>query len=228
MSGLLAQEGVRIELLVLDDGSRDGTAELARAAGRGDARLRVLAGSPLPDGWAGKPWACAQLAGEARAPLLLFTDADTRWTPGAVGALLAEQSRTRAGLLTAWPRQETRTIAERLTVPLIALTVIGYLPALVAHTLPLRIFTAANGQCLLFRREAYERIGGHASVAGRVLDDVSLGRRVKVAGLRLRMVEGAGLVGCRMYRDWASAREVSTRSMMPYLSDSSADRSGSA
>ena len=80
------------------------------------------------------------------------------------GTPLAEQTRTRAGLLTAWPRQETRTIAERLTVPLIAFTVWAYLPAPAVHHLPFAVFTAAMGQCLLFTRTAYDRIGGHAAV----------------------------------------------------------------
>jgi len=72
-----------LELLVLDDGPWDGTAEVARQAGQGDGRLRVLPGRPPPAGWTGKNWACAQLAEAARGLRLLFTDAEVRWEPGA-------------------------------------------------------------------------------------------------------------------------------------------------
>lgn len=203
------------EVIVLDDGSTDGTPDAARAVAAGlaaaghpgAALLRVVPGSPLPPGWLGKPWACRQLADLAAGERLLFTDADTRWAPGALGALVAEAERSGAGLLTAWPTQTTRTWGERLTVPLIAFAVLGYLPGLLAHRLQLPLLVAANGQCLLFRRHAYESIGGHAAVRATVLDDVTLARRVAAAGLGVRMVDGAGLVGCRMYRDWPTARD---------------------
>ena len=88
-----------------------------------------------------------------------------------------------------------------------SLAIIAYLPLPAVHYLPWSIFAAANGQCLLFQRVAYERSGGHAAVRGNVVEDVQLARRIKQEGGRLRMVDGSGLIGCRMYRDWRTVRE---------------------
>jgi chlorobactene glucosyltransferase len=159
----------------------------------------VVTGAPLPAGWLGKPWACHQLVQLAAYDLLLFTDADVIWKPGALAALVAHQQATDAHLLTLWPTQQTVTLAERLIVPMMAFTLLAYLPVAWAHDPRMPAAAAANGQCLLFRRAAYLACGGHAAIAHHVLDDVTLARRVKQAGLRLRMVDGAGLVVCRMY-----------------------------
>ncbi len=204
---MLAQTYPHFELIVLDDHSTDGTADLARAAAGGDARLRVIAGETLPAGWGGKNWACHQLAQAAQGDWLLFTDADTIWAPDALAALAAEAERSRADLLTVWPTQITVTWPERLVVPLMALVVIGYLPVFMVHYTPWSPFAAANGQCLFFRRTAYQAIGGHAALRGEVLEDVKFARRIKAARLRLRMADGNRLVACRMYSDWPSVRD---------------------
>jgi chlorobactene glucosyltransferase len=206
---LLTQDYPAFEVLVLDDQSSDGTGEAARRAGEhvSAGRLRVLAGAPLPPGWLGKNWACHQLAQAAHGEVLVFSDADVRFAPGALAALAQEFRRSRAHLLTVWPTQITHTWAERLTVPLMALVVIGYLPLLAVHYLPWKVFAAAMGQCLAFEREAYVRIGGHAALRRRVLDDMAFAYAIKGAGLRLRMADGAGLIACRMYRGWQAARD---------------------
>ncbi len=216
---LLAQELPDLEILILDDNSTDGTAAVARAAGANDPRLRVLAGSPLPAGWSGKPWACHQLAQAASGEWLIFTDADVRWQRGALAALAAEMERTQADLLAVWPTQITETWAERMIVPLMALAVIGYLPAPLVHHVPWRAFTAANGQCLAFRRAAYDAIGGHAAVAASVLDDMLLARAIKGRGLRLRMVDSAGFLTCRMYHDWRSVRDGFAKNILAGYGD---------
>lgn len=201
---LTAQAYPDLEILVLDDHSTDGTGDIARAAG---SHVQVIAGAPLPTGWTGKNWACHQLAEQASGDLLLFTDADVRWEADSLTALAALSQRTSADLLTVWPTQISVTWAERLTVPLMSLVVLAYLPLVGVHYIPLAGFGAANGQCMLWRRAAYQRVGGHDAVRGTVLEDVTLARRVKAAGLRLRMADGAGLVACRMYEDWPSVRD---------------------
>jgi len=203
LSRLVAQDYPNLEILVLDDGSTDSTADLARRAGSG---VRVISGAPLPLSWSGKNWACHQLAQHASGELLLFTDADVVWNPGAVSALVAEMQRTRADLLSAWPSQITLTLAERLIVPLMAMVIMAYLPILAVHHIPLALFGASNGQCMLWRRNAYFKVGGHSAVRASVVEDVALARRVKSGRLRLRLADGAGLVGCRMYSDWATVR----------------------
>lgn len=206
-AALLAQDYPDFEVLILDDHSTDGTAEQAQLAAGGDARFRVLAGQPLPNGWLGKNWACAQLAAAADGDVLVFTDADVMWAAGAAAALVAEMERDAADMLSVWPTQLTETWAERLVVPLLALAILGYLPILPVHIFPWPVFAAANGQCLAFRRLAYLKVGGHSAVAGEVVEDVTLARRIKSSGLRLRLTDGQGFIRCRMYDGWPAVRD---------------------
>ncbi|GAB4163083.1 MAG: hydroxychlorobactene glucosyltransferase CruC [Candidatus Promineifilaceae bacterium] len=203
---LLAQEYPHLEVMVLDDQSNDGTGAAAMAAANGDVRFRLLRGSPLPDDWLGKNWACHQLAQAASGDVLLFTDADVQWLPGALTAAVAELKRSGADLLSIWPTQQTVSWGERLVTPLMALAVLAYLPLALVHHTPWAAFAAANGQCLIFRRRAYDAIGGHTAVRQNVLEDVALARLVKNAGMKLRLADGAGWVQCRMYQCWGEVQ----------------------
>jgi len=202
ITGLLAQEGVAYEVLVLDDHSEDGTADVVRAAGCADSRLRVLCGQPLPPGWTGKNWACHQLALAARSDRLLFTDADVRWRPGALMALVAAWDEKEVDAITIWPTQQTITWSERLVVPLMAFAVLSYLPVWLVNGTNWPFTGAANGQCFAFRRQAYAAIGGHAAVRANVLDDVALAQRIKRARRWMCMFDAHGLITCRMYTSW--------------------------
>lgn len=194
LGGVLRQGS--LEVLVLDDDSRDATGEVAAGLG-----ARVLRGRPLPQGWNGKTWACHQLSRAARGDFLLFTDADVTWSPGALEALLAEQERTGADLLSVFPRQANVTPGERLLTPLVDHVLLTLLPAPLLRVRH-RLASAANGQVMLFRREAYTRLGGHAAVQNHLLEDVALSQHVKAAGGRVSVALGRDLISVRMYRSY--------------------------
>jgi len=187
------------EIIVLDDGSSDRTADIVRMhAGRCDT-VRIEAGRPLPPGWFGKAFACVQLASLARGDLLIFTDADTVHAPtmirSVVGAVAAG-----ADVVTAFPEQEIGGWSEALVVPFIFFTIWAMLPVGRVWSDPSPRVVAANGQLLAFTRTAYARIGGHRAVRLSVLDDMDLARRAKRDGLRVRLADGTGIVRTRMYR----------------------------
>jgi len=204
---LLAQDYPDFELLVLDDESSDQTAQVLAALATEDHRLRVLSGQPLPAGWLGKQWACHQLSQAATGELLLFTDADTRHHPqtlsDAVAAMLAE----RTDLLSAFLREEVVSWGERLVVPILLWSIFSFLPLGLAYWLRLPAFTAANGQFLLFRRRAYEQIGGHAAVRQHATEDLALVRHIVTHGLCWRLVDVGQRIRCRMYQDFSQAYE---------------------
>lgn len=207
IESLVAQDYPHFELIVLDDHSEDETGTilnqlLQTRSATTTPRLTVLQGTPLPVGWAGKNWACHQLAQAAdlASRYLLFTDADTIHHPHALRAAVAEAERKHLALLSLMPEQQVETLAEQLIIPLFGLQILGYLPLLAMEQLPIPAFAAANGQYLLFRHEAYLQMGGHAAIAGEIAEDVSLARLAKGQG-RIRLGNGAGLVSCRMYRN---------------------------
>jgi hypothetical protein len=206
LAGLLAQDHPSLDVLLLDDGSTDGTGDLIRAAVQGDPRFRVLDGGPShpPTGWLGKPWACQRLAEAAlttsRPPeLLVFVDADVVLAPDAIRRIAALVAGSGLALASPYPRQVAVTTAERLVQPLLQWSWLTTLPLKLAEGSPRPSLTAANGQVLAITRTAYARIDGHRSVRGEVLEDVALARAVKSAGGRAGVTDGTDLATCRMY-----------------------------
>jgi chlorobactene glucosyltransferase len=202
LRSLLAQEYPDYEVLALDDSSRDRTATVLAALAAEHPRLRVLRGRSVPRGWMGKHWACQQLAEAAQGELLLFTDADTRHDPRALADGVAALAAQDADLVTGYPREEVVSWAERLAVPFFVGSFFFFLPVPLAHRPSASLLSMCVGQYMLFRRSAYEYLGGHAAVRQQVLDDVALGRLAKKRGLRLRMLDAGNRVRCRMYHNW--------------------------
>jgi hypothetical protein len=198
LESLLAQTA-DVEIVVVDDGSTDGTADVVRRIG-GD-RVRLVPGGSPPPGWLGKPHACALAAAHAdrAAEYLVFVDADVELAPHAVAACVDLLDRHGLDLVSPYPRQVAVTPAERLVQPLLQWSWLTFLPLRAAERSPRPSLSAAGGQFLAVRRDSYDRAGGHAAVSGEVLEDLALLRAVKRTGGRGVVVDGTTLATCRMY-----------------------------
>jgi chlorobactene glucosyltransferase len=205
ITSLLDQDYPNYEVIALDDHSTDDTLGVLARLAYGDNRLKIMAGRPLPDGWLGKHWACHQLGQAASGELVLFVDADTRHSPDmlrdSISALLAEG----ADLVTAFPREEVVTWGERLLVPVIGWGIFTFIPIRLVQKMHLAALSVTIGQFMLFRREAYESIGGFEAVRTDIVDDMALGRRIISSGLEWRLLDGTHHVTCRMYHGFWDA-----------------------
>jgi len=246
LSSLLAQEPAPSEIILLDDRSSDATAQIARSLGfhEGEGgeghRLRLLMGKELPDGWVGKNWACHQLSqvADARNTHLLFTDADTIHASASLRTALAYAESERLDLLSLWPDQITASWSEKLVIPLGYLVIVCFQPFALLSTLqakPERVrrwgvsreqlasMGVANGQFLLFRRAAYELIGGHEALRDHLVEDLAFGRRIAARtgeGMRLTNGDGTALLRCRMYTCFQELWEGFSKNMRPAFEES--------
>lgn len=200
LQSIVGSVGVHLEVIVLDDGSTDCTAQLVHEVARVHPSVRLETAKPLPTGWCGKNFACQQLAAHARSPLLVFMDADVRVTsPDALARLSEFMDHTGAGLASGVPWEETRGLMEKLIIPLIHFVLLGFLPLhrMRASTDPR--FSAACGQILAVRRGAYEKSGGHGAVPDRIHDAVALTRSLRAHGFTTDLFDATDTFSCRMY-----------------------------
>jgi cellulose synthase/poly-beta-1,6-N-acetylglucosamine synthase-like glycosyltransferase len=217
IESLLASRGIEIEIIVLDDGSKDGTAEIVRNIAARDARVRLQSSPPLPGGWNGKQHACYALAQMARSNVLCFLDADVRLAPEALAEMSGFLSSTGSDLVSGFPRQETETPLEWLLLPLIQFVLLSYLPLAAMRALTASGFAVGCGQFLMVRREAYRKSGGHAAIRGTMHDGLLLPKLFRRHGLRTDIADLTHLATCRMYQNasevWRGLSKNATEGM---------------
>ncbi|MCW3478608.1 glycosyltransferase [Neisseriaceae bacterium JH1-16] len=224
VSSILGQDYAGpLRLIVVDDHSSDGTAEVARAAasalGKADA-LMVVAARELPPGWSGKVWAQSEglAAADRLAPdagWLWLTDADIHHGAGVLAALSARALHERRDLVSLMVRLRCMSLWERLIVPAFVFFFAKLYPFARVNDPRCRVAAAAGG-CMLVRRTALARIGGFAAIRAALIDDCSLAARIKPgASIRLDLAEDSHSL--RPYDDWRSLWDMIARSAYTQL-----------
>jgi len=201
LESLQKQDYPNFEILVLDDNSSDNTANIVEQITAKDSRVRLFRGEPLPEGWAGKPFACYQLAKRASGFWLLFVDADTTHAPYMLRSALAQALRLKSSLLSGFPRQIATSLPQKIAIPVLYFVILSWLPLWWLQRSRGPKPSLAIGQFLLFPREEYWRIGGHEVVKSRILEDVWLGIEVTRRRGRHVAVDLSPAVSCNMYHN---------------------------
>lgn len=213
----LEQTYADLEVIVVDDRSSDGTAEVARSAGRDDPRLAVLPGEALPMGWLGKPWALEQGARRARGELLLFVDADVRYAPTALAAMVAFRERSGADLVAVLPRLELRGVWEHVLLPQLGCFLLRFTPVFIANRSQTRWLAAGGGIGNLVRRRTYERCGTHEALRDAVVDDVGLARLIRTRGGTTRVALANALISIRVYEGFRAVVNGFTKNVFAFF-----------
>ena len=222
--------GADWRLLLVDDGSSDATVAIARqaveavmpdvmpdlaGATAAPPRFTLLDAGPRPAGerWVGKNWACSRAMEQVDSDWVLFIDADVRLQPATLRRALAQATAEGADLLSLAPRLRCDCLAEWMVQPIMA-SLLGLGFPIEAANDPASAVAFAAGPFMLFRRSAYEAIGGHRALAAEVVEDLALARRIKAGGHRLRYLLGLDAVDLRMYADFASLWEGWTKNWL--------------
>ena len=207
LDSLLSQTYANYEIIVLDDQSRDGTWKIIQSyASRCPERVRAMRGKPLPpSGWSGKTHAMQQLAQAARGEYLMFTDADTVHGRESISWAVTNIEAHRADCVSGYVAQELATLGEHFIVPSIYIMSAMVLPLWLIGATRTPGLSFAIGQLIVFRRHAFNAMGGYAAVKGQISDDVAIARELKKAGYRQVFLDMRRHVRCRMYTGYRAS-----------------------
>jgi chlorobactene glucosyltransferase len=206
LRSILSSDYPALEIIIVDDGSTDGTGDIARESASNDSRVRVIQADGLPEGWFGKQWACETGARSSHGEIILFTDADTVHSSDLVTRSVNAMLRRSADLFSVLGRQELGSFWERLVQPQVfSIMSVRYGGTESVTRSRYVRDKIANGQCLFVRRDSYTELGGHALVKSHVAEDMMMAQRYFARGKRVVLAEGLDQLSTRMY---ASLREL--------------------
>lgn len=220
LQDLQQQHYQRMEILVFDDLSTDGTADIVESMILTDSRIRLIRSAGLPDGWLGKNYACHQLATEAKGDYFLFLDADVRIQDDLIHRALTMAKRSQTALLSIFPAQQMLSIGEWLTVPLMNYILLTLLPLPLVLKSGFASLAAANGQFMLFSRSSYLSCRPHNLFRNNKVEDISIARYFKEKKLPVVCITSNGSLSCRMYQSAGAAVNGFAKNILSFFGNS--------
>lgn len=205
LQSIIEQSYKNLEIIILDDQSTDETLSICESYAKQDARIQVIKGKELPDGWLGKNFACHQLGQLAKGAYFVFIDADTRVEDGLFHNAVHRARRGKLVLLSLFATQIMETMGERIVVPLMHFILLNLLPLRLVRLSRNPSFAAASGQFMMFDGPMYQIYHWHAQVRDKVLDDMEIAKLVKTYRLPAEALLANGFIKCRMYNSYDEA-----------------------
>ena len=198
LESVRSQDYPNLEILVVDDRSTDGTADIARRASERDPRVHLLSIEELLAGWTGKTHALHVASKEARGEWLWYLDADTRHAPESLSVMMEYARSRNAAMASLVPEMRCESFWERVVQPLAGIVLMRSFPLFSVNN-DHKPIAFANGQYILIRRDAYDAAGGHEAVRDRFVEDIYLAKRVKGLGYPIRVATSTEISSTRMY-----------------------------
>ncbi|HSV75912.1 MAG TPA: glycosyltransferase family 2 protein [Bacteroidales bacterium] len=205
LKSLSGQNYNNIEVIVYNDLSEDRTDQIVSEFSTHDGRVRLINGVDLPEGWLGKPHACHRLSEHARGEYLMFIDADVVIGPELINQSLSHTRKLRLDLLSIFPVQIMDSFGERISVPLMKWILLSLLPLILTRVSGWKAFSAANGQFMLFKTEAYRKFSFHKLAKNEIVEDIKIFKLAKKMGLSCQTLIGTHQIKCRMYGSFSQA-----------------------
>jgi glycosyltransferase involved in cell wall biosynthesis len=205
LQSLLDQQYPDLQIVAIDDRSTDSTGGIMDSlAVQNPSKLSVIHITELPAGWLGKTHAMALAARSTialhRPDYLLFTDADILFRADALRVALAHAVATSADHLVILPTTLVKTPGEGMLLAYLqVMSLWAVRPWRISDPKALRDAVGV-GAFNLIRTPVYEQIGGFESVRMEIVEDLTIGRRIKRAGFRQRVATAPNLL--RVH--WAS------------------------
>lgn len=214
LDSLIDQDYKNYEIIVIDDSSEDNTQKIIYKYAEKDSKVIPVIARPKPEGWMGKNWACMEGYNKASGELILFTDADTRHSQNVISLAVGHLTSFNLDALSAIPKMVTFDFWTKVTLPMISTFLHSRFSALNVNN-PAKKTGYFFGSFFILKKETYENVGMHEGVKHEIIEDGALGKKVKEAGHKMKMVSGDHLIDAVWARDKSTLWNALKRLMIP-------------
>lgn len=210
----------KLEIIVYNDHSTDNTESIVKNWAAIKPNIKLINGGVLPQGWLGKNYACHQLSQAATGELFLFLDADVRVKNGVIKRSISHLQKYELHLLSVFPKQIVASFGEKISVPLMNWILLSLLPLSLIRKSKYEVFSAANGQFMMFKAATYKSIRPHEKCKSHKVEDIAIIRLFKQKGLSSDTRLGDNDISCRMYAGLDDAIEGFTKNIFEFFGNS--------